>query len=330
MPEVSLFETPVLTGVVEKLTQPTDFTWLGTVPVKEEPFPVAAWDVIRGSRMVSKPNTPNAEAHIVPRMGISRETASFIYTREKKVLEPTTIHWLRQPGTVQNKENAEKAVLREVTDLNQRVDNLQEWALWQAIQGKIVLDTVDVSAVVDYKMPASHKVKVATPWPNATPQQMVADVTAIKRTIQRDGRVAATEAYADPQTLDLIIAAFASNGASLLSDRAKDSYYGTGTLPGFLQLNWKPVTETYDVEDGSGLTAPYLQTSTIVFANSKTNRPIELAYGPSADDSAPHGHIGKFSKSWKDEDPSARQILIELNFLPLVTRPEQFAVLTTA
>lgn len=327
MPDVSLFETNVLTGVVEKLTQPTDYKWLGTIPTKNEPFPVASWDVIRGSRMVSKPNTPNAEAHIVPRMGVSRETASFIYVREKKVLEPTTLHWLRAPGTAANKESAERAVMREVTDLNQRVDNLQEWALWQAIQGKIVLDTADVSAVVDYKMPASHLVTSTNPWAGATPQQIVADVTAMKRQIQRDGKVQATDAYADPQTLDAIVSAFSSNGASLLSDRAKDKYISDGTLPGFLQLNWVPVSETYDVETGGGST-PYLEENKIIFANAKTNRPIELAYGPSADDDAPQGHTGKFSKSWKDKDPSARQVLIELNFLPMVTRPEQFGVLT--
>lgn len=327
MPDVSLFEANVLSGVVEKLTQPTDYTWLGSLPTKQEPFPVASWDVIRGSRMVAKPNTPNAEAHIVPRMGVSRETASFIYVREKKVLEPTTLHWLRSPGTVANKQSAEQAVMREVTDLNQRVDNLQEWALWQAMQGMIVLDTADVSAVVDYKMPASHKVTASTGWATATPQQIVADVTAIKRLIQRDGKVSATDAYADPQTLDAIVSAFSSNGASLLSDRAKDKYISDGTLPGFLQLNWVPVTETYDVENG-GESAPYLETNKIIIANTKTNRPIEMAYGPSADDDAPQGHTGKFSKSWKDKDPSARQILIELNFLPMVTRPEQFATLT--
>jgi hypothetical protein len=40
--------------------------------------------------MVAKPNVPNSEAHIVPRLGRSQEAASVIYLREKKVFDPTT------------------------------------------------------------------------------------------------------------------------------------------------------------------------------------------------------------------------------------------------
>lgn len=331
MPEIplSLYTPAVLTGVVEKLTQPVDFTWLGNVPTSPSPFPNAAWDVIRGSRMVAKPNTPNAEAHIVPRMGRSRETASFIYTREKKVLEPTTLYWLRQVGSMTNKETAEKAVLREVTDLNQRVDNLIEWCLWQALSGKITLNTVDVAAVIDYKMPSSHQITTTKGWNRdaaspAAPADIIADVTAAKRLVSRDGKVKAKDAYCEPEVLDAIFAAFAANSASLLSDRAKDQYYATGTLPGFLQLDWHPVDETYDAEGGD-LDDPtsYIPSGTVMLGDYKTNRPIELMWGPSADDDAPQGHTGKFSKSWKDQDPSARQVLIEANFLPIVTRPEQ-------
>lgn len=328
MPDISLFEVAVLNGVVEKLTDPTDYTWLGNVPTTNSPYPVASWEVVRGSRTVAKPNTPNAEAHIVPRMGRGLETASFIYTREKKVLEPTTLHWLRAVGSQTNKENAEKAAMRELTDLNQRIDNLQEWSLWQAIQGMIVFDSADLSVVVDYKMPVSHKPNASVDWGTATPANIISDVTAVKRLISRDGRVNAEDAYAAPETIDQIFTAFAGNGATLLSDRAKDQYYSSGVLPGFLQLNWRPVDETYDVE-GSADPALYLPAGKVIFGNFKKNRPIEMLYGPSADDDAPANHIGKFSKSWKEKDPSARQILVELNFLPVVTRPEQIAVLDT-
>lgn len=327
MPDISLFEAAVLNGVVEKLTDPTDYTWLGTIPTTPSPFPVASWEVIRGSRTVAKPNTPNAEAHIVPRMGRSLETASFIYVREKKVLEPTTLHWLRAPGTLANKENAEKAAMRELKDLNQRVDNLQEWACWQAIQGSLVFDSPDLSVVVDYKIPSSHKPTASTPWSSGTPASIISDVTAVKRLISRDGKVKPEVAYGAPETIDHIFAAFAGNGASLLSDRAKDQYYQTGVLPGFLQLDWRPVDETYDVEGQEGA-EPYLPAGKVVFGNFTKNRPFEMLYGPSADDDAPANHIGKFSKSWKDKDPSARQILVENNFLPVLTRPEQVAILS--
>src|SRR5215216_7423884 len=106
----------VLRGVVEKFVAPESLVMLGRVPSTAWPFPSVTWDVIKGSRAVAKPNVPNSEAHIVPRLGRSQESAAFVYLREKKVFEPTTIHWLRTPGELAAR-NAEKSVLREVTDL---------------------------------------------------------------------------------------------------------------------------------------------------------------------------------------------------------------------
>src|SRR4051794_19881272 len=126
MPDISLLEPVVLRGVVEKFVAPETLVMLSTVPQTPWPFPSVTWDIIQGSRMVAKPNVPNAEAHIVPRLGRGQAAAAFVYVREKKVFEPTTIHWLRTPGTLAAT-NAEQAVLREVNDLNQRLDNFAEF-----------------------------------------------------------------------------------------------------------------------------------------------------------------------------------------------------------
>jgi hypothetical protein len=98
VPQISLLEPTVLRGVIEKFTAPETLTMLGRVPQTPWPFPSVTWDVIKGSRMVAKPNVPNSEAHIVPRLGRSQAAAAFVYLREKKVFEPTTLHWLRTPG----------------------------------------------------------------------------------------------------------------------------------------------------------------------------------------------------------------------------------------
>jgi hypothetical protein len=50
--------------------------------------------------------------------------------------------------------------------------------------------------------------------------------------------------------------------------------------------------------------------------------------GPTADDEAPEGFTGKYAKTWKEKDPSARQYLLEWHMLPIVTRPEQMLVAT--
>ena len=322
MPDISLLEPQVLRGVVEKMMAPEDMVLTNRVPKTPHGFPVATWDVIKGSRMVARPNVPNSEAHIVPQLGQSQESAAFVYLREKKVFSPTTLHWLRAPGSLTNKKNAETAVLREVKDLNQRFDNFVEWALWRALTGTLTLAYEDVNAVVDYKIPASHKPTTTVSWATATPSNMIDDVTAWKRLINRDGRVGAKEAFTTDVTMARVFRAFAGAGASLLSDRARDEYYRSGTLPGFLQMNWNLVDSMYDTDGGTPTL--FVPDDSIFLGNYTENRPIEILEGPTADDEAPDGYTGKYSKTWKEKDPSARQFLLEYHFLPIITRPEQF------
>jgi hypothetical protein len=323
MPEISLLEPTVLRGVVEKLTAPEDLTLIRRLPRQPHPYPTATWDVIRGSRMVAKPNYPNSEAHIVPRLGVSQESASFIYLREKKVFEPTTIHWIRTPGQIAAT-NAERAVLREVTDLNQRFDNFAEFCAWKAMTGTLILDYPDVQATIDYKVPASHKPSAGTSWASATPAQIRADVVAWKRLLSRDARVAARDIFATEATMERIMNAFAvstEGGGLFLSDRMKDQFYSAGVIPGFMGLNWNVVEQQY--EDDNGNTTLFVPDDTLYMANLDDGRAMEILEGPTADDEAPDGFTGKFSKTWKEKDPSARQYLLEWHFLPVITRPEQ-------
>lgn len=322
MPNISLLEPAVIRDVVSKLDKPENLVLSKLLPSVDWPFPVMNWDIIKGSRMIAKPNVPNSEAHIVPRLGISQQSASFVYLREKKVFEPTTLHWLRAPGTTDNTRRAEEAVLREVNDLNLRFDNFVEWLCWRMLTGTLVLDYDDVQASVDYQIPASHKPTVSVSWAGtATFAQIVANVKAWKRLIARDARVPATDAWLTEATMDYIFAAAAAAGSNVLSDRMKDQYYTTGTLPNFVGLNWTTVESFYDTD--AGVPTLFIPDDALVIGNLKDGRPAEIVNGPTADDEAPEGWTGKFSKTWKEKDPSARQFLLELNTLPILRRPEQ-------
>lgn len=327
MPDIPLLEPTVLMGVVEKLRTPENLIMLNRLPKQPWPYPVAKWDVIKGSRSVAKPNVPNSEAHIVPRLGRSQESAAFIYLREKKVFEPTTIHWIREPGELAAR-NAEAAVLREINDLNTRFDNFIEFCCWQMLQGSLVLDYDDVQANIDYKFSTSHKPTAAVPWASASASQIVADIRTWKRLISRDGQVPVKEAFCTEATLSLVFDAFATDGnaAGLMSDRMKDQYYESGTMPGFMGLRWTSTESVY--EDAAGNETMFLGDGKIVFANLDDNRPVEVLQGPSADDEAPRGFTGRFVKTWKDRDPSARQYLLEQSLLPVCQRPEQILVAT--
>lgn len=336
MPDIPLLTPTVLRGVVEKFTAPENLVMLRRAPKTPWPFPSAQWDVIRGSRAIARPNVPNSEAHIVPRLARSQESAAFVYLREKKVFSPTTLHWLRSPGTLAER-NAEQAVLREIADLNVRFDNFAEFMLWKMFSGRLILDYPDVQATVDYKLPTSHTPAPAVSWATASPIQIVNDIRAWKRLVRRDGRVEAREAFATEVTVQYIFDSFATSGGGagiggLLSDRMKDRYYSEGMLPGFMGLDWTMVEHVYDAT-GAAYTASatdpgaetlFLNDAALLIGNFTENKPYELMQGPTADDEAPANFTGKFAKTWKDKDPSARQYLLEWNLLPVMERPEQF------
>lgn len=323
MPDISLLQPTVLRGVVTKFDTPEALILLNRLPRQPWPYPTMTWDIIQGSRMVAKPNVPNSEAHIIPRLGRGQASASFIYLREKKVFEPTTLHWIRTPGQIAST-NAEAAVLREVSDLNQRFDNYAEKQAWQAMTGTITIATLEVQATIDYQFAASHLASVGTTWATATPPQIVADIRTWKRLIARDGRVPAREVFLTEATMARVFDAFAAdaNTAALMSDRMKDQFYTTGMMPGFMGLDWTVTESIYD--DDAGVDTLFVADDALFMTNLTDNRPMYLAEGPSADDDAPSGFTGKFTKSWKDPDPSGRQYLLEWNMLPVIERPEQF------
>ncbi len=328
------------------------------------PYPSVTWDVIKGSRMVAKPNVPNSEAHVIGRLGRSQESASFIYLREKKVFEPTTLHWLRTPGELAAR-NAEKAVLREINDLNLRFDNFAEWSIWQALGGGISYNYGDVQAIVDYKFPSSHFVTPAAPWVSnpsltytagatagslgqantnlvygsgtvsyASPFQIIEDVRSWKRIVQIHGRVPAREAFCTSVTMAALMEAWVHAGAgstvnipaTMISDRMKDEYYSSGIISGFMGLTWVTTEQVY--ESDTGVLTFFVPDGQILLGNYTDQRPLELMVGPSADDEAPDNFTGKYAKTWKDKDPSARQYLLEWSLLPVIQRPEQMLVAT--
>lgn len=324
-PEISLLEPQVLQGVISKMEVKDDLVFLKSAPKESVPFPFYAWEVTKGGRRMANPNVPNSEAHIVPRYGSGHQNAALIYLREKKIFDPTTLHWLKDSESNPTiRANAEARVLRELEDLNNRFDVFWEYCFWQAFQGELNFDgTGGVKAQVDYLMPASHKTTADWSAPAIRLQEIVANFAAWRNLIRVDGNVDARKVYATSATLGKLMETFTSStNQTLLSDRMKDEWFGTGEVKGFLGLDWTPMDAQYT--DASGTVVNFLDDDVILLGNWTEGRPYAMVSGPAADHDAPHGFTGRFTKSWIEPDPSHRQILLEQAGLPVVYKPENF------
>lgn len=315
MPEISLLKQNVLTGLIEKYVAPPENLGRSLFKKITHPFTEAKWDVIKGSRERSIPTLPNREAKIIAQLGVGQKTASFIYVREKKAFEPTTIRWLREPGQMA-KANAEASVRRETKDLDNRLERLIESYCWEALQDSIVINEVDVKATITMGISGAHKPTVGTTWSDAG-ADIIGNIYAWKKLIQQDTGFDATDIYLPGDTMEYVYKNTAIKG--LFSEKHKWQYLQSSVIEGLLGLNWNVFNGGY--ENTSGTFVPYIDVDHAIMM-SKGGDPFILMEGLSADHDAPKNHTGKFSKSWQTKDPSARFFLIELNFLPVLQRPD--------
>lgn len=335
MVNIPLLQPLAIQSVVQELPTPENLVLANTLPRESSPIPYAVWDIVRGSRGVGKPNVPNSEAHVVDRLGRSQKQASLIYYREKKTFGPTTLLWMRRIGEIGALASAQDSILREVADLNTRLENFIETVAWQAFGGTVTLDYPDVQGSYNFEFKATHTptaLSGANAWNNAskTGPQIVQDIKTWKRVVQRDARVPVTDAWTTGVVMDYIFQTFAQTTSgfpgALLSDNMKDQYYQSGVLPGFMGMNWHIVEGQY--EDSTGAVQQFVPDNKVYFAN-LTGDAASIIEGPSADLDNGAG-TGKFAKTWKAEDPSAQQYLLEYNFAVVVKRPDQFLVATVA
>jgi len=332
MPEISLLKQNVLTGLIEKYVAPPESVGRNLFKNKSHPFTEAKWDVIKGSRERSQPTLPNREAKIVSQLGVGQKTASFIYVREKKAFEPTTIRWLREPGEMA-RANAEATVRRETKDLNQRLERLEESYCWEALQGTITIDEVDVQATISMGIDATHIVTSTVKWDNAITGSdpaldyydgdIIGDIYTWRKLIRQDTGFDATDIYLPGDVMEYVYRNHFIK--SLFSEKHKWQYLQSSVIEGLLGLNWHVFDGGY--EEPEDTFVPYIDAKKLIMM-AKGGNPFQMLQGLSADHDAPKNHTGKFSKSWQTKDPSARFFLIEENFLPIIQRPDNLIVAT--
>ena len=326
MPDISLLEPRILNGVIERM--PPSDGMLGHTLVGRQPWADAHWeyDIVSRRRNIARPNTPNSPAFIVDQNGVGRLQGAFIYTREKKVFDPTTIRWLREPGQMAAPA-AEAAVLREFQELMARVDRWEEYLIWQMLAvGSFDLTTLGHPVDIDYGIDATHTPTVSTYW-NTAEANIRGDMQDFKRIISRDSDARLTTLYGSGPTVETFYQHQQVN--SMLSDMQKGAMVTEGLLPRFQQVSFVEYDRGY-VDDFTDPTTPVFATYLPdgYFIGLASGGPKSFAYldGLAADDDAPIGHTGRFSKTWKEKDPSQRQVLLESNGFPVLYQPDHILI----
>ena len=311
-------------------------------------FPYAEW-VQKNGRFseLAEYNLPNSKANLIDRQpgGQTPRNAALAYIREGDYFTPTATLFIKdiEAGNAAAVKPAEKIIAEQVQEVNDRINNRIEWSLWQAVQGELTYTGKNTGTfTVDYGFRDTHKATLSSDdqWTGTpTVESLITTIRNAKRTVLKDGGVDANEVFLTGPTMDLLISAWTHAAVSdanrqLLTDTQLNQYYATGEIKGFMGTEtWKTLDQYYDVRNADGQTVEtksYLPHGTVLFMNRNANKAIRYVTGPTADLEAPRGHIGRFSKTWFNEDPSGQQFIVEEMGLPVVDRPDQFMTLNVA
>ncbi len=320
MPELSIFNPRTLPRIVNEFEAPEENLGLQIVgaPIPESQ-PTWEYDIIRAARGASLlHNSPNAEAQIVDQLPFGHMQGAFAYKRDKKTFNATTLRWLRMAGESQAAaKNAEIRVMAELQDMRNQHQRSEELAVWQMFSGTWAYALLNNSTItVDYGVPAAHTPIVDVDW-GAAMDDPIGDILAWKQVVQRASGFPLTVAYLNANAMAIFIQL--AEVVAQLSDRQQDMFTAEGRVPRFFGIDWIEYDSGY--VDAAGAFQPYLADDRILFLATGGTKGWNMFHGPSADLEAPGDWTGPFTKSWIDPDPSGRQILMEVNYMPILTQP---------
>ena len=258
-PEISLLQPRPLNGVIQFFLQDISPTLRGLSLLgspQTDLNPNFEYDIIRGNRDLSGPNAPNNEAKKLDHIVYQKLTGSYIYLRDKKTFNATTLRWLREPGNTEViRRNAERAVMNELVDMENRQKRYMEWVVWQMFSGEFTYTAEGgATSTINYGVRSAHK-PTGIDWGNAS-SDPIGNVAAWRRMIERDSGASPTMAYLNNVTMTKLLKHPIVNGRDnkpgLLSDQQKQRYTTEFMLPRLWGLDWVQYDGGHITKDDMG------------------------------------------------------------------------------
>ena len=331
MGEIPLLDPILLPQVVQEFDGNEDLMARSLVSIDHDTQPIWAYDIEQADRgKLESYQAPNTEARLLPHSGFGHMTGTYAYTRIKKMFSPTTLRTLRALGEGRASAQAgEQYVMRELQIMRDQIMRQEEYAIWEMIKGSWTYKTESgASFTVNYGVPSGNKVTTSSDanWitNGGTAGKAIADIGAMKRQVSHLTGRPIQRAYANHKTFERIMGHpdFKAN----LSDVQKDLYTRENYVPRFYGIDWYEYDGGY-VNDSDTFT-PYIPNDLIIFfTDLSVNNPLVLKYGPSLDHDSPAGWTGTFTKTWIEPDPSNRQVLMEVQYMPILLNPNKIATL---
>ncbi len=295
-------------------------------------------DIVKGKRRLAPFVSPLMEGKVVERLGFTTNSYKPPYIKPKKITTAQDV-LTRLPGeaiyggATTPAERAAQMLAKDLAELDEMITRREEWMAAQ------IMDTGAVHCVgdgidqnVDFLMDASHKITLTGNdlWSSThANSQPLDDLKTWKRLIAKDSGMVpniivmgtdAADAFCKHSTvsgkLDYRRVDMGQIDPTALPNGA--TYLGFIKLDG---LNCDLYTYEEYYTDDSGVTQPMVPLSKVWMGNK--NARLVKHYG-AIQDLKSLVAVPRFPKSWEEEDPSARLVMVQSAPLPAMHQPDAF------
>jgi len=331
MNEINLFETRTMLETFEQIKPVrTWFLSMFFAITNTSNTKTVDIDVIKGKRRLAPFVAPNRQGVMVERKGYRTDTFKPPYVKPKMITTAEDI-LKRQPGNIIYAPNSSPAIMaaeqmgKDMAELDEMITRREEWMAAKALMdGQIRVIGEGVDKTIDFGMDADAKPVLSgtslwTDHTNATPLDDLNDWA--EQTTKKSGKnvnicVMGTTAWRNFMKCDSVIGT-TGGGKNLFSMRAVDiGEINPRNLPDGSRYKGR-LTEvgvdvyTYDewyIDDESGIEEPLVPANKVMLG--ATNARCERNYAAIRDLGA-MAPMARFPKSWEENDPSERFLMVQ-------------------
>lgn len=177
-----------LQKLIESFTSPPNLLLMGLFGSFNAPSDAIKWESITGNRGMTPFSAPGAPSPSTAPSGKASHEAGAAMWKEKMYMDEVFLNNLREPGTDQTYETAQRKLARESLSLRWRSDRRKEWMFAQMLTaGSFTYkNTVGARVAVDYEVPSANIVSLAANryWDDGSQRNIIEDVMDAKLTVQ--------------------------------------------------------------------------------------------------------------------------------------------------
>jgi hypothetical protein len=342
MATINELKWATLTATVNEIKSPNQFLrrllFSNHQPVSTEDIEIG---LLTKAREIAPFVKKNGEAKMVGGHSESYQTVSPTNIRIKRPFTPSELLYNRRPGSTIFIESGEQLsaieqhIARDLQVMSDLITNAEEYLCALALQGTISYVNEDEDAfTITFPRSGGHTITLSTFWDDATPAdvRMEADVFNAKKLLSDAVGLPVTDCILGSEAVTEFQALIARGDLKVLDQRNV-----TGGVVTFLEqfnqdgaiflgeafgIRWWAYPRTASL-NGSSVNMIRPKYAEFVSASPASDR--VLYYGAIPDMDALEGRrfVGeRFSKSWRENDPSAMMALIHSRPLPVPRRPD--------